>query len=62
VRQIATRAPVRFANALLAGMMLWVVSGCGSFGPTTVNRDRPEDSAGNPDDPGELDGMEKVLL
>ncbi len=40
VRQRETKAPVRFANALLAGMMLWIVTGCGSIGPTTVNRDR----------------------
>ncbi|HEX9155092.1 MAG TPA: hypothetical protein VF819_05970 [Nitrospira sp.] len=40
MRQIATKVPVRFANALLAGMMLWIVTGCGSIGPTTVNRDR----------------------
>lgn len=40
VRQRKKKAPGRFANALLAGMMLWIVTGCGSIGPTTVNRDR----------------------
>jgi hypothetical protein len=40
VRQIETTVPVRFVSSLLAGMMLWIISGCGSIGPTTVNRDR----------------------
>src|SRR3954447_2664222 len=31
---------MRFARVVSAGMMLWIVSGCGSIGPTTVNRDR----------------------
>ena len=40
VRRRETTASVRFVNALLAGMMLWIISGCGSIGPTNVNRDR----------------------
>ena len=40
VRQIATKAPGRLVSVVSAGMMLWIVTGCGSIGPTTVNRDR----------------------
>ena len=40
MRQRETTVPVRFLSALLAGMVLWIISGCGSIGPTTVNRDR----------------------
>src|SRR5262245_22084721 len=40
VGRIETTAPVRLVSALLTGMMLWVISGCASIGPTTVNRDR----------------------
>src|SRR5262245_3157261 len=40
VGRIETTAPVRLVSALLTGMMLWVISGCASSGPTTVNRDR----------------------
>ena len=40
MRRRETTASVRFVNALLAGMMLWIISGCGSIGPTNVNRDR----------------------
>ena len=40
MRRRETTASVRFVNALLAGMMLWIISGCGSVGPTNVNRDR----------------------
>ena len=40
MRRRETTASVRFVNALLAGMMLWIISGCGSIGPTSVNRDR----------------------
>jgi hypothetical protein len=40
VRRIETMVSVRFVNTLLAGMLLWIISGCGSIGPTSVNRDR----------------------
>ena len=33
-------APVRFVNVVLAKTVLWIVKGCGSKGPTTVNHDR----------------------
>lgn len=35
-------APVRSVSVVLAGMMLWIMSGCGSMGPNTVNRDRSD--------------------
>jgi hypothetical protein len=40
VRRRETTAPGRFVSVVLAGMMLWIVTSCGSIGPTTVNRDR----------------------
>jgi hypothetical protein len=40
VRRIETTASVRFVSTLLAGMLLWIITGCGSIGPTSVNRDR----------------------
>ena len=40
MRRIETTMPVRFVSSVLAGLMLWIISGCGSIGPTTVNRDR----------------------
>ena len=40
VRRRETTAPVRFVSAVLFGMVLWIITGCGSIGPTTVNRDR----------------------
>ena len=39
MRRRETTASVRFVNALLAGMMLWIITGCGSIGPNNVNRD-----------------------
>jgi hypothetical protein len=42
VRRIETTASVRFVSSLLAGMVLWIITGCGSMGPTTVNRDRSD--------------------
>jgi hypothetical protein len=33
-------APVRLVSVMLACMMLWIVSGCGSIGPKSVGRDR----------------------
>ncbi len=40
MRRRETTASVRFVSAVLAGMVLWIISGCGSIGPTNVNRDR----------------------
>ena len=40
VRRREMTAPVQLVSAVLAGMMLWIISGCGSIGPTNVNRDR----------------------
>jgi hypothetical protein len=40
VRRRETTASVRFVSSLLAGMVLWIISGCGSIGPSAVNRDR----------------------
>ncbi len=31
---------MRSMSVVLAGMIIWLVAGCGSIGPTTVNRDR----------------------
>ena len=35
-----TTAPGRLVSVVLAGMVLWIISGCGSIGPNSVNRDR----------------------
>ena len=40
MRRRETTASGRFVSAVLAGLMLWIISGCGSIGPTTVYRDR----------------------
>jgi hypothetical protein len=40
VRRRETTAPGRLVSILLAGMVLWIISGCGSIGPNAVNRDR----------------------
>ena len=43
VRRRETTASVRFVITLLAGMLLSIISGCGSIGPNSVNRDRFDD-------------------
>ncbi len=40
MRRIESTASVRFVSAVLVAMVLWIVSGCGSIGPSSVNRDR----------------------
>lgn len=40
VRRRETTASGRLVSAVLAGMVLWIISGCGSIGPSAVNRDR----------------------
>ena len=40
VRRKKTTVRGRLVSAVLAGMMLWIISGCGSIGPKTVDRDR----------------------
>ena len=40
MRRRETTAPGRLVSAVLAGILLWIISGCGSIGPTSVNRDR----------------------
>lgn len=40
MRRIEATVPGRLVSALLAGMMLWIVTGCGSIGPNAINRDR----------------------
>ncbi|MEI8015942.1 MAG: hypothetical protein WCH20_14045 [Nitrospira sp.] len=40
MRRKETTASVRFVGVVLAGMILWIVTGCGSIGPSAVNRDR----------------------
>jgi hypothetical protein len=40
VRRRETTASGRLVSAVLAGMVLWIMSGCGSMGPNSVSRDR----------------------
>jgi len=40
VQRRETTTPGLLVSALLAGMLLWTISGCGSIGPKTVDRDR----------------------
>ena len=40
MRRREATASVRFVSAVLIGMVLWIISGCGSIGPNNVNRDR----------------------
>jgi hypothetical protein len=40
VRRRETTTPGRLLSVVLAGMLLWIISGCGSIGPNSVNRDR----------------------
>jgi hypothetical protein len=40
VRRREPTAPGRLVSAVLAGMLLWIITGCGSIGPNAVNRDR----------------------
>jgi hypothetical protein len=40
MRRREATASGRFVSAVLVGMALWITSGCGSIGPSAVNRDR----------------------